>query len=170
MWKLVLRPRYSFSGNICFKFSAFCLCSVLLGVEQMFWFFSVNLLTVKVAMILWIHQIFYRTWSRSLPSPVNDDLGLICSEAIMFRSNMFEVLRVNFSTWVLLNTAWEMNYSVHNTILQYYSIHWTAKSFRQSALATSANMSFVYLFVYVPVASSCIRCWTFRIATNMLFE
>jgi hypothetical protein len=28
MWKLELRPRYSFSGNICFKFSAFCLCSV----------------------------------------------------------------------------------------------------------------------------------------------
>ena len=27
-WKLGLRPRYSFSGNICFKFSAFCLCSV----------------------------------------------------------------------------------------------------------------------------------------------
>ncbi len=25
--KLGLRPRYSFSGNICFKFSAFCLCS-----------------------------------------------------------------------------------------------------------------------------------------------
>ncbi len=29
MWKLGLRPRYSFSGNICFKFSAFCLCSVV---------------------------------------------------------------------------------------------------------------------------------------------
>ncbi len=28
MWKLGLRPRYSFSGNICLKFSAFCLCSV----------------------------------------------------------------------------------------------------------------------------------------------
>ncbi len=28
MWKLGLRPRYSFSGNIWFKFSAFCLCSV----------------------------------------------------------------------------------------------------------------------------------------------
>ncbi len=28
MWKLGLRPRYSFSGNICFKFTAFCLCSV----------------------------------------------------------------------------------------------------------------------------------------------
>ncbi len=28
MWKFGLRPRYSFSGNICFKFSAFCLCSV----------------------------------------------------------------------------------------------------------------------------------------------
>ncbi len=29
MWKLGLRPRYSFSGNICFKFSAFCLCSMV---------------------------------------------------------------------------------------------------------------------------------------------
>jgi len=28
MWELGLRPRYSFSGNICFKFSAFYLCSV----------------------------------------------------------------------------------------------------------------------------------------------
>ncbi len=27
MWKLGLGPRYSFSGNICFKFWAFCLCS-----------------------------------------------------------------------------------------------------------------------------------------------
>ncbi len=27
MWKLGLRPRYSFSGNICFQFSAFFLCS-----------------------------------------------------------------------------------------------------------------------------------------------
>ena len=27
-WKLGLRPRYSFSGNICFKFPAFFLCSV----------------------------------------------------------------------------------------------------------------------------------------------
>ncbi len=39
MWKLGLRPRYSFSGNICFKFSAFCLCSVVssdLTIEQ-FW-------------------------------------------------------------------------------------------------------------------------------------
>ncbi len=31
MWKLGLRPRYSFSGNICFKFSAFCLCSAFVS-------------------------------------------------------------------------------------------------------------------------------------------
>ncbi len=28
-WKLGLRPRYSFSGNICFKISVFCLCSAV---------------------------------------------------------------------------------------------------------------------------------------------
>jgi hypothetical protein len=27
MWKFGLRPRYSFSGNICFEISVFCLCS-----------------------------------------------------------------------------------------------------------------------------------------------
>ncbi len=27
MWKLGLRPWYSFSGNICFEISVFCLCS-----------------------------------------------------------------------------------------------------------------------------------------------
>ncbi len=27
MWKWGLRPRYSFSGNICFEISVFCLCS-----------------------------------------------------------------------------------------------------------------------------------------------
>ncbi len=34
MWKLGLRTRYSFSGNICFKFSAFCLCSACVGVDS----------------------------------------------------------------------------------------------------------------------------------------
>ncbi len=29
MWKLGLRPRCSFSGNICFEISVFCLCSVV---------------------------------------------------------------------------------------------------------------------------------------------
>ncbi len=29
IWKLGLRPRYFFSGNICFEISVFCLCSVL---------------------------------------------------------------------------------------------------------------------------------------------
>ncbi len=33
MWKMGLRPRYSFSGNICFKFSAFYLCSVCILLQ-----------------------------------------------------------------------------------------------------------------------------------------
>jgi hypothetical protein len=32
MWKLGLRPRYSFSGNICFKISVFCLYSAATSV------------------------------------------------------------------------------------------------------------------------------------------
>jgi hypothetical protein len=31
-WKLGLRPRNSFSGNICIKFSVLCLCSVGMGM------------------------------------------------------------------------------------------------------------------------------------------
>ena len=34
MWKLGLKPQYSFSGNICFKFSAFCLCSAAEGLPE----------------------------------------------------------------------------------------------------------------------------------------
>ncbi len=34
MWKLGLRPRYSFSGNICIKFLAFCLCSAALSCAR----------------------------------------------------------------------------------------------------------------------------------------
>ncbi len=34
MWKLGLRPRYSFSGNICFKFSPFCLCSAWVLIHK----------------------------------------------------------------------------------------------------------------------------------------
>ena len=35
MWKLGLRPRYSFPGNICFKFSAFCLCSAWEAMDKL---------------------------------------------------------------------------------------------------------------------------------------
>jgi hypothetical protein len=34
MWKLGLRPRYSFSGNICFEISVFCLRSVGSGLGR----------------------------------------------------------------------------------------------------------------------------------------
>ncbi len=37
MWKLGLRPRYSFSGNICFEFSGFCLWSVLYNPQSNDW-------------------------------------------------------------------------------------------------------------------------------------
>ncbi len=33
MWKMGLRPRYSFSGNICFEITVFCLCSVVSSVN-----------------------------------------------------------------------------------------------------------------------------------------
>ncbi len=47
MWKLGLRPRYSFSGNIYFKFSVFFLCSV--GV--------LLCLCVSGASFLFVHNI-----------------------------------------------------------------------------------------------------------------
>jgi hypothetical protein len=34
MWKLGLTLRNSFSGNICFKFSALCLCSVAVNSQR----------------------------------------------------------------------------------------------------------------------------------------
>jgi hypothetical protein len=54
MWKLGLRPRYSFSGNICFKFSAFFLCSVADGVGFLYWL--LNLLAVLTG-CLWEKNI-----------------------------------------------------------------------------------------------------------------
>ncbi len=36
MWKLGLRPRYSFSENICFEIRVFCLCSVCLWAIYIF--------------------------------------------------------------------------------------------------------------------------------------
>ncbi len=48
MWKLGLRPRYSFSGNICFQFSAFFLCSAV----------THRVRTVNVAdNILWCYSV-----------------------------------------------------------------------------------------------------------------
>ncbi len=35
IWKLWMRPRNSFSGNICFEFSVLCLCSALLKVPYL---------------------------------------------------------------------------------------------------------------------------------------
>ncbi len=43
MWKLGLRPRNSFSGNICFKFSVLCLCSVLRFHLKLFSIFILHL-------------------------------------------------------------------------------------------------------------------------------
>jgi hypothetical protein len=48
MWKLGLRPRYSFSGDICFKFSAFFLCSAETTSSVML-HYNINL-------------VFYNSW------------------------------------------------------------------------------------------------------------
>ena len=72
MWKLGLRPRYSFSGNICFKISVFCLCSVQASVyptpitkmieiprtavthcNTMVWYFYHFYCSTRLSMLLW---------------------------------------------------------------------------------------------------------------------
>jgi hypothetical protein len=40
MWKLGLRPHYSFSGNICFEISVFCLCSADVSLQFNYIFYS----------------------------------------------------------------------------------------------------------------------------------
>ena len=49
MWKLGLRPRYSFSGNICLKFFAFCLCSAEPCGHQL-WRLEVAALSLKTTL------------------------------------------------------------------------------------------------------------------------
>jgi hypothetical protein len=76
MWKLGLRPRYSFSGNICFKLSAFCLCSVdsnekLGGSERWQW--------LGISLGLWqsmaIHNLNMQFLCKNLfPFPIAPDL------------------------------------------------------------------------------------------------
>ncbi len=56
LWKLGMRPRYSFSGNICFKFSAFCLCSVgdwMVNWKTGWWKDKTNLTNRFWVYILW---------------------------------------------------------------------------------------------------------------------
>ncbi len=82
MWKLGLRPQYSFSGNICFKFSAFCLCSAASSNFQIYFCFHMFLLQVcsrkKVepsALRVWYWMIYRGpgflavVWFGSSPTP-----------------------------------------------------------------------------------------------------
>ncbi len=59
MWKLRLRPRYSSSGNIFFKFSAFFLCSAI---------------KVSIADNFRTYDFFYR-YSKSLTRPLDPRSG-----------------------------------------------------------------------------------------------
>ncbi len=48
MWKLGLSPRYSFSGNICFEISVFCLCSVYITVFPTLWLWTGSSKQIRV--------------------------------------------------------------------------------------------------------------------------
>ena len=70
MWKLGLRFRYSFSGNINFKVSAFCLCSVASGSK-----FLVGIIVVcegsfptLIVLVFLNHTLWYRITTRSSAS------------------------------------------------------------------------------------------------------
>jgi hypothetical protein len=81
MWKLGLRPRYSFSGNICFKFSAFCLCSVFDASHFFIYLLQVVLVKIqnyKISKCEFLGEISERILSDMLPSfpPTNIILSL----------------------------------------------------------------------------------------------
>jgi hypothetical protein len=64
MWKLGLMPRYSFSGNICFRFSAFFLCSAYYElIRSRGSYLHLSFLT--------IYLNYYNSW----PNPFNNCAG-----------------------------------------------------------------------------------------------
>jgi hypothetical protein len=74
MWKLGLRPLYSFSGNICFKMSAFFLCSVKCGI-QLSYTHTLDLFLKIMSMPLGIYFSLY--FLRPLGSYLLDYLACV---------------------------------------------------------------------------------------------
>jgi hypothetical protein len=66
MWKLGLRPRYSFSGNICFEISVFCLCSAAGEGKIYNLFYTVLSHCVRPALLLTVPKVVYNIFRQIL--------------------------------------------------------------------------------------------------------
>ncbi len=86
MLKLGLRPRYSFTGNICFEISVFCLCRVctLLDRPRVLGLLSqlVGLPTILSIVLLLVlpdppHKIHFSTTSEVCLQYIADQEGIL---------------------------------------------------------------------------------------------
>ncbi len=90
MWKLGLRPRYSFSGNMCFEFGVVCLCSAFYkppGFSWMLWIsmpvFCVNPLTGFCFLLQENFKVYWRWLNFILKIP---QIGCVVQEKLYSKS------------------------------------------------------------------------------------
>ncbi len=137
MWKLGPRPRYSFSGNLCFKFSAFFLCSVhaaLVGKciskkklkNQAFFhlifsssvtFKHLAIGWIRISVIIWFWEIY--SWRCHLCAPV------LCSCEVKWASCLLQerfpvrISARNFYKKIIRKIVWSGFIEPHGCLVSY---------------------------------------------------